>query len=83
MCVERGNLVNLGQRQAHLLRQCHEVAGIEAAEMVLQQVEMLDQQVAPPLALAEQRAHLIERLRIDLPALRRTRRTAPAAPPNI
>ncbi len=37
---------------------------------------MLDQQIAPPLALAEQRAHLVERARIDLSALGRTAGTA-------
>ena len=70
MGVERGDLVNLGQREAHLLGQRHEVAGVQAAEMVLQQMQMLDQQVAPPLAIAEQCLHLVERRRIDLAALR-------------
>ena len=44
---------------------------MQTAEMVLQQMQMLDQQVAPPLAVAEQGLHLGERRRIDLPALRR------------
>ena len=34
-------------------------------------MQMLDQQIAPARALAEQRAHFVERLRIDLPALGR------------
>src|SRR5689334_25408181 len=42
-------------------------------------MQMLDQQVAPPLALAEQRLHLRERRRIDLPPFRMIR---PAAPPR-
>ena len=47
--------------------------------MVLQQMQMLDQQVAPALALAEQRLHLVERRRVDLPALRMVE---PAPPPG-
>jgi hypothetical protein len=38
--------------------------------MVLQQMEMLDQQIAPPIAIAEQRLNLAERCRVDLPAFR-------------
>jgi hypothetical protein len=37
--------------------------------MVLDQVQMLDQQVTPARARAEQCAYLRERARIDLPAL--------------
>ena len=39
---------------------------------------MFDQQVAPALALAEQRLHLIERRRIDLPAFRDIAAVPPA-----
>jgi hypothetical protein len=49
------------------------------AVAVLDQVQMLDQQVAPPLALAKERAHLFKRLGLDLPALRRLRRTPATA----
>ena len=45
--------------------------------MVLQQMQMLDQQIALARAVAEQRLHLGERVRLDLPALRHV---APAAP---
>ena len=85
MGVERGDLVHLGQRQPYLLGQRHQMPRVQAAVMVLQQMQMLDQQVAPALAIAEQRLHLIERRRIDLPAFRdvaavppsRTRMDAP------
>ncbi len=70
MGVERGDLVDLDQRQPHLLGERRKVAGVQAAEAVLQQVQVLDQQVAPPLPVAEQGAHLGERRRIDLAALR-------------
>ncbi len=55
------------------------MAGVEAAEMVLQQMQVLDQQVAAALALAEQRLDLGERRGIDLAALRVIR---PAPPPG-
>ncbi len=79
MGVERGDLVDLDQGEAHLLGQRRHVARVEAAEMVLQQVQMLDQEVAPALALAEQRAHFVECRRVDLPALRMVE---PAPPPG-
>jgi hypothetical protein len=44
---------------------------------------MLDEEVAPALALAEQRAHLVERLGIDLAALRRAARTVASAPAAV
>ena len=79
MGVERGDLVDLDQGQPHLLGQGRQMARMEAAVMVLQQVQMLDQQVAPPLALPEQRLHLGQRRRIDLPPLRMVE---PAPPPR-
>src|SRR5260370_4026615 len=79
MGVERGDLVNLGEREAHLLGQGHEMARVQAAEMVLQQMEVLDQEVATALALAEQRRDLGERRRVDLAALRVI---GPAPPPR-
>ena len=51
---------------------------VEAAEMVLQQMQVLDQQVSPALAIAEQSLHLSERGGVDLPSLRLIGR-APAA----
>ena len=79
MGVERGDLVNLGQREVHLLGQGHQMAGMQAAEMVLQQMEVLDQEIGPALALAEQRLHLGEGPGIDLAAFRVIR---PAPPPR-
>ncbi len=51
---------------------------MQAAEMVLQQVQVLDQEVAPPLELSEQHLHLGESGGVDLPSLRLIR-PAPAA----
>src|SRR2546421_9304313 len=46
---------------------------MEAAEMVLQQMQMLDQQVAPPFALTQQSLHFGESGGFDLPSLREIR----------
>jgi hypothetical protein len=48
------------------------------AEAVLNEMQMLDQQIAAPLAMTEQFTDLGMRGRIDLPALRHRPRT-PAA----
>src|SRR5262249_55446287 len=53
----------------HLLRQRGEMRRGKVAVAVLDQVQVLDQQVAPALAVAKQGAHLVERTRINLPAL--------------
>ena len=77
MRVERGDLVDLGQREAHRLGERDQMACMEAAEMVLQQMQVLDQEVAAALALAEQRLDLGERRGIDLAALRVIRSAPP------
>ena len=48
--------------------------GGEMAVFVLDQMQMLDQQIAPARLVAEQRADFVERLRIDLAAFRRAAR---------
>ena len=47
--------------------------------MVLDEMQVLDQQIAPARPVGEQCAHLVERRRVDLAALGRARRPAPAA----
>ena len=79
MRVEGRDLVDLGQRQLHLGGERGEMRGGEMAVMVLDQMQMLDQQIAPARPVGEQRAHFVERLRIDLATLGRARRTAAAA----
>jgi hypothetical protein len=44
-------------------------------------MQMLDQQIAPAFAVAEERAYLLARLRIDLTALWRAWRPTPPASP--
>ena len=59
--------------------------GGEMAVVILNEMQMLDQQIAPARPVGEQRADFVERLRIDLAALGRARRPASAgraAPPE-
>ena len=79
MGVERGDLVDLDEGEPHLLGERREMARMQAAEMVLQQMQVLDQQVAAALALAEQRLHLGQRRR-DRPAGPSDGRARAAAP---
>jgi len=75
--VEGRDLVDLGERQPHFLRQRGEMRGGEVAVLVLNQMQMLDQQVAPARPLTEQGADLIERFQVDLTPLGRSLGRAP------
>ena len=84
MGIEGRDLVHFGERELHLQRQRGEMGGREAAVRVLDQMQVLDQEIAPPWPVAEQRAHLVERLRVDLAALGRTpRAVAPSRPGGL
>ena len=83
MGVKGRDFIDLGKREPHLLRQRDKMGGREMTVAVLDQMQMLDQEIAPAFALAKERAHLFERLRIDLAALRRARRPAPAGSPAV
>ena len=78
MRIESRDLVDLGQRHLHLVRQRGEMRGGQMAVMVLDQMQMLDQQIAPARPVGEQRLHLVERRGIDLAAFGRARRPAAA-----
>ena len=67
--VEGRDLEHLGQGQAHLVRQRGEMAVRQVRVAVLDQMQVLDQQVAPPRPRAEQGAHLRQRTGVDLAAL--------------
>ena len=77
--VERRDLVDLGHGETHLGRERREMTSREAAIMVLNRVQMLDQQVAAPGLVAQQRAHLFSRRRIDLATFFGIARPAPPA----
>ena len=70
--VEGRDLVDLGHGNVHFPRQRHQVAVVQAAEGVVELVQVLDEQVAP-VALgrrrADQRAHFDERRFLGLAAL--------------
>ncbi len=78
MRVEGGDLVDFGLCQLHLLRQCCQMRGGQMPVMVLDEMQMLDQQIATARPVGEQRAHLVERRGVDLAALGGARRPAPA-----
>ncbi len=68
--VEGGDLVHLGHRELHLRGERDQVPGREVAVVVLDAVQVLDQKIATARRVPEQRAHFLERLRIDRAALR-------------
>jgi len=70
MGVEAGDLVDLCLAEAHFLGQRAQMCGGEAAICVLNEMQMLDQQVAAAGARAEQVADLLPGLIIELAALR-------------
>jgi hypothetical protein len=69
MRIEGRHLVDLGQRELHLLRQRRKVRRRQVTVTVLDEMEMLDQEIAPARPRVEKRSHLRQRLRIDLAAL--------------
>ena len=58
--IERRDLVDLGHRQAHLVGEGGEMGGGDAVPSVLNQMQMLDEQVAVAGAVPEQLADLVE-----------------------
>jgi hypothetical protein len=63
--IERRDFVDLGGRQVHLARERDDVLGGEMAVAVLDFVQMLEEQIAPPRRIAQQRLYLCERRRFD------------------
>ncbi len=69
MRVEGRRLEHLREGQLHLVGKGGEMRGRNLVVGVLDQVQMLDQQVAPPRPVAEQKRNLFSGLRVDLAAL--------------
>ena len=69
MRIERRDLVDLGLGKAHLLGERREMGRREVAEAVLDQVQVLDQEIATPGPALEQRPDRLEGRGIDLAAL--------------
>ena len=74
MRVEGRDLIDLGLRELHLGGERGQVRAGDVAVLVLDQMQMLDQQIALARAVAEQRCDLVGRAGIDLPALGRAAR---------
>ena len=77
MRIEGCDLVDLGQSKLHFQRQSGKMRGREMAVAILNEMQILNEQIAPPFALAEQRTDFRKRLRIDLAAFWRARPPAP------
>ena len=71
MRVEGRGLEHFGKRQLHLVGKRCEMGRGDLVIFVLDQVQILDQEIAPPRPVAEQKLDLMRRGRIDLAALRR------------
>ena len=69
--VERRHFVDLGHRHLQFTRERNEMPRLQAAVAVLDLVQVLDQQIAAAWRIAEQRAHLLARRRVNAPPLRR------------
>jgi hypothetical protein len=67
--IEGSHFVDLGHRHLHLSRERDEMRGRQAAEAILDLVQVLDQQVTTTGRRAEQGADVFPRLRIDSAAL--------------
>jgi hypothetical protein len=68
--IEGRDFEHLGRRQAIFVRERHQHRRRQMSFGVLDAVQRLDQQVAPPGQLAEQGADRLQRNRIDRPSLR-------------
>ena len=83
MGIEGRDLVDLGQRELHLVRQRRKMRGGQMTVVILDEMQMLDQQVAPARPVGQKREHFLARRRIDLTALRGARRPAAARPSGL
>src|SRR5664279_469797 len=78
MRVEGRDLVDFGQRHLHLKRQRGEMRGGDVVVVVLNEMQMLDQEIAAARLVGKQSLDFGKRLRINLAALWRAWRFAPA-----
>ncbi len=71
MRVEGRGLEHFRKRQFHLVGQRREMRGRDLAIFVLDQVQVLDQEIAPPRPIAEQQLDFVGGGGVNLAALRR------------
>jgi hypothetical protein len=67
MGVEGSDLVDLHESEPHVLGERREVARVQAAVMVLDEVQEFDQEIGPAWTVAKQCPDLVERGLVDLP----------------
>src|SRR5437763_7463051 len=70
MRIEGRDLVDFGERQLHLLGERRKMCRRQMSVVVLDQMQMLDEEVAPERPISEQGSHFRERRGINLAALR-------------
>src|SRR5262245_19150565 len=80
MRIEGRDLIDLRQRHLHLGGERGKVRGGNVTIVILDQMKMLDQEIAPTGPVSEKRAHFHQCLRVDLTALWGSRRAATATP---
>jgi len=68
--IERGHFVDLGHRHLHLGGERHQMRRRETAEVILNQVQVLDEEIAATRFVAEERRHLPPRFGVNWPAFR-------------
>ena len=83
MRVEGRDLVDFGLRELHLGGERREMRGGEMAVAVLDQMQVLDQQIAPARPVAEQRATSASAAGSSLAAFRRSARTVLLRPAAV
>ena len=65
MVIEGGDLINLGHCHFHLGGKRDEVRRGEATKVILNQMQELDQEIAAPRRVAQQRDHLLSRSSVN------------------
>src|ERR1700736_87176 len=71
MEVERRGLKLFRKRKLHLVGKSREMGGGNLVIFVLDEVQMLDEKIAPPQPVAEQKFDLVRSRRVDLASLGR------------
>ena len=67
--IESRDLIDLGHRYRHVGCQCHQMMIAQPPVLIIEPMQMLDQQISPMRSVADQGAHLRERLVVGLTAL--------------
>jgi hypothetical protein len=80
MRVKRCDLIHLGERESHLLRQGDKVRRAKAPVLILNQMKVLDQKIPAPRPDAQQIADFGQGFRVNHPPPGKRDRMAPTRP---